>query len=110
MRTFLIITIGWATDCASTAAGSFQIFFNMLNLGMTDFGIFHATKLAFAKAFFSIFLMLAVDVYHERGHSVRKALDGKNIFIQCLFWIALIQLIACLGRTATLGGLMYAGF
>ena len=110
LRTFLVITLGWATDCAATASGSFAIVLNMLQVEKTDFGIFHATKLAFLEAAFSIVILLAVDFCHERGISIRKSLDGKNIFIQCLFWIALIQLIACLGRTATLGGLMYAGF
>ena len=110
LRTFLIITIGWCTDCADTASGSAMIIVNMLQLTRTDFGIFHASAFGFAKAIFSIALMVLVDLIHEKGYSVRDEVGKRHYLLQILFWTALIQLIACFGRTATLGGLMYAGF
>ena len=110
LRTFLIITVGWATDCADTASGSFMIVANLFKFGLTDFGIFQSTLIGYAKAFFGIFILVAVDILHEKGHSVRDLVNARCITFQILFWTALIQLIALLGRTATLGGLMYAGF
>ena len=110
VRTFLIITIGWCTDCSDTALGSLQILGNLFRFHLTDFGIFSTTLIGYAKAFFGLIVMIAVDLIHEKGYSVRSAMERRPFVLQVLFWTALIQLIACFGRSVTLGGLMYAGF
>ena len=110
VRTFLIVTLGWATDCALTAGGSLTILNNLLLIGRTNLGALGISTIGWALIFLGTAIVIAVSILHEKGCSIRKAMDRQPVFIQCIFWIILIQLIACLGKSGINGGLMYAVF
>ena len=110
LRTFFIVTLGWATDCAVTASGSLTILRNLFYVGSTNLSGLGMSAIGWALTALGTGILFIVSVIHEKGHSVRKYMDGKNIILQCIFWIILIQLIACLGKNGINGGLMYAVF
>ena len=94
-RTFLIITIGWATDCADSASGSLEIFCNLFRFTETNWEIMRTSFLGFLKGGMGVFIMLFVDVIHERGGSVRDWLGKRSFLFQAIFWILLIQIWPC---------------
>ena len=110
LRTFVIITIGWATDCTDTAMGSFRIVGNLIRFAEANPEIMHTTFFGFLTGAAGVAVMLGVDLLHEMGHSLRDWLNKRNFLVQAIFWILVIQIIAMLGRDASVGGLMYAGF
>ena len=106
IRTFIIVTLGWSTDCATSAAGSFALIKNMLYVGMTDLTMIHWELGGFVR----IAVLLIVGLIHEKNLSIRKEVSKKNLGIQILFWIILIQSIVCFGALGSTGGFMYADF
>ena len=110
VRTFLIVTLGWATDCAVTAAGSLDIVRNLFYFSRTNLWALGISKLVWLMLLGSLALVILVSVIHEKGHSVREILDRQPVVVQCLVWAILIQMIACLGKGGVNGGLMYANF
>ncbi len=109
-RTFIIVTIGWCTDCAVTALGSAELLKNMLYLGRTNLDIIGIETFDLIKISAALVLLLGVSIFHEKKGSVREWMGKKNFAVQVIVWTILIQLIACFGRMAGLGGFIYAGF
>ena len=110
MRTFVVVTLGWSTDCAATALGTWELIRNLFllqktNLGLYSIGAFHLLVLAFI-----LVTMLVVGILREKGHSVRDLLDRAPFWVQVLFWVAVIQVIGLMGKYGASGGLMYANF
>ena len=54
------------------------------------------------------FVLLIVDVLHEKNIEVRRIVGTKNYWVQVAFWTIVVQMIACFGRVASAGGFMYA--
>ena len=106
IRTFIIVTLGWSTDCATSAAGSFTLLKNMLYVGMTDLTMINWELGGFVR----IAVLLIVGLIHEKNLSIRKEMSKKNAVLQIIFWIVLIQSIACFGALGGGGGFMYADF
>ena len=110
VRTFLIVTMGWCTDCAMTASGSLGIFFNVLQFGRTNMDIFNISTMNFMRAMAAVVILLFVEGLHERKISIRKWADSRSTAFQMVFWALVIQMIVCLGNSSATGGLMYAGY
>ncbi|MGI5976295.1 MAG: MBOAT family O-acyltransferase [Candidatus Limivicinus sp.] len=110
IRTFFIITAGWCTDCADSAAGSLQILKNMLFISQTNLSILGGTFFNYLILFTGIVIILIVSLFSEKGKSVLDMLDKRSTFVQMVFWIAVIQVIALLWVSDFRGGFMYADF
>ena len=109
LRTFLIVTVGWVFDCSASAIHAVVHLAHMLQI--------NRTVLIGGKDLVILLLLtgvvLAVDILHEKKISIREVMDRQNYWVQVLFWVVLIQAIACLGRVVIVGGaggFMYANF
>lgn len=110
-RTFLIVTIGWCTDCASSFMGSIGILQNMLHFSRTNLEILkYGSFSALLLLILPVGILLVVDILHEKKISIRQKIDSWPIACQMLFWVAMIQLIALLGGDKTGGGFIYANY
>ena len=106
VRTFVIVTLGWCTDCATSAAGSFALLRNMLNIGMTDFALMNIG----IGGIIRVGILIYVGILHEKNISIREKISEKNTAFQVLFWIIVIQAIVGFGVLGSGGGFMYADF
>ena len=109
LRTFVIVTVGWVFDVASTAWEAILMFFRMFMPFSGDPGAYVPPFRSIAALLFCAVLLI-VSIMHERGIRIRKALNEKPFVLQIIVWTALIQLIACFGRFVSAGGFMYANF
>ena len=106
VRTFLIVLVGNAFDCASDFTGALRILAHMVNprgffsypLTLSDIAIRMGVAL------------IAVDLLHEKGLSVRDRLNGRPYWVQLIFWTFVLQIIVCYGKNFGVGGFMYANF
>lgn len=110
VRTFLIVTLGWATDCAFSGGEVLHLVNSLLDLGATNLNILQWSGFHWCKLLLSIGLVLLVDSLHERKISIRSTMEKQNIWIQLLFWALFIQLILLFDFIPAEGGLMYAVF
>ena len=105
-RTFFIVMVGNAFDCASSCTDAVGMIFRMF-----DVQAFGTVGISFP--FIGMLMavaLLAVDLLHERHISIRQTLNAKSDWVQFVFWIAVIQVIACLGKVPNIGGFLYANF
>ncbi|MBQ9741482.1 MAG: hypothetical protein IJV91_11170, partial [Kiritimatiellae bacterium] len=109
LRTFVIVTIGWVFDVAGTAWEAIAMFFRIFMPFTGNWGVYVPPFRSIAALLFCA-VLLAVSLAHERGISIRRALDEKPFILQVFVWTALIQLTACFGRFVASGGFMYANF
>ena len=103
-RTFFIVMVGNAFDCASSCTDAVGMIFRMF-----DVQAFGTVGISFP--FIGMLMavaLLAVDLLHERHISIRQTLNAKSDWVQFVFWIAVIQVIACLGKVPNIGGFLYA--
>lgn len=110
IRTLLIVTIGWIFDCTYTAGAAGKLFIHLFEFGKTDLSVISLTATDIAVLFVGCFVLLIVDVLHEKNLEVRQIIETKNYWVQVAFWTIVIQMIACFGRVASAGGFMYANF
>ena len=110
IRTLLIVTIGWIFDCTYTAGAAGKLFIHLFEFGKTDLSVISLTTTDIAVLFVGCFVLLLVDVLHEKNLEVRQIIGTKNYWVQVVFWTIVVQMIACFGRVASAGGFMYANF
>ena len=111
VRTFLIVTLGWFTDCAASASGALQILLNMLQLSETNLEVLqYSTALSRLLLAAGLLALVTVDLLHEKKISIREKVDSWPAALQMLFWIGLIQAVALLGGGRIYGGFIYANF
>ena len=110
IRTLTIVSIGHIFDCVSTAGGAVLQFLRIFAVNKTDLSVFTIGETDIAVLVIGVVSLLAVDILHERGISVRDRIATKNYWVQVLIWTAVIQLIACYGKVAGAGGFLYANF
>lgn len=110
LRTFIIVTIGWAFDCADTISGSFEIIGNAFIFEKSNIAVFKATVGIYAQVLFSSIIVLFIDIISYNNIDIRAYLNQKNYFVQVLFWSFFIQIIIAFGFIAKSGGFMYANF
>ena len=110
IRTLLIVTIGWIFDCTYTAGAAGELFIHLFEFGKTDLSVISLTTTDIAVLFVGCFVLLLVDVLHEKNLEVRQIIGTKNYWVQVGFWTIVVQMIACFGRVASAGGFMYANF
>lgn len=108
IRTLLIVTIGWIFDCTYTAGAAGKLFIHLFEFGKTDLSVISLTTTDIAVLFVGCFVLLLVDVLHEKNLEVRQIIGTKNYWVQVVFWTIVVQMIACFGRVASAGGFMYA--
>lgn len=108
-RTFLLVTIGWCTDCAITAGESMRILQNMFLIGNTNIKILDISLQGILMNTIALGLLLSVDCAHEKGISIRSKIQNLPILVQMLIWAAFIQLLVLFYRPYS-GGFMYANF
>ena len=106
VRTFVIVTIGRCTDCAPSASGALRLIRNMLFVGASDLSMLNIGIGGIAR----IAVLLIVGILHEKGISIREELNKKNILVQIIFWIIVIQSLGCFGTIGKGGGFIYADF
>jgi D-alanyl-lipoteichoic acid acyltransferase DltB (MBOAT superfamily) len=110
IRTLTIVTIGWVFDCAYTAKEAIILLVHMLSIARTDWSMIIVARTDILILLIAIFVLLLVDILHEKGISIRENIGIKNYLIQVVFWTVVVQLIACFGRIASAEGFMYANF
>ena len=103
-----IVTIGWIFDCTYTAGAAGKLFIHLFEFGKTDLSVISLTTIDIAVLFVGCFVLLLVDVLHEKNLEVRQIIGTKNYWVQVVFWTIVVQMIACFGRVASAGGFMYA--
>lgn len=106
IRTFLIVMIGYAFDCAVTCTDAVRMIIRMFDL--RTFGAV-TIEIPYIGILMMV-ILLAVELLHEKEVSIRDALNAKSYWIQVLFWTAVVQMIACLGKIPNIGGFLYANF
>lgn len=110
VRTFIITTIGWSTDCASTASGTWALVSNLFLLHRTNLGLYNVGAFKLLVLMLVLGMLLAVGILREKHGSALEQLDKLPFWVQVLLWTGVIQLIACLGKFGNSGGLLYAVF
>ena len=110
IRTFIIVTIGWCTDCANTSVGTLNIFKNMLMINKTNLYIINSSLYNISLILIFLAILFIIEIIHEKQYQVRDIVSNKNIVFQMTFWTIIIQLIIVLAPTISTGGLMYANF
>ena len=110
IRTLFIVTIGWIFDCTYTAGAAWDLFIHLFAFGKTDLSVIALTATDLAVLFVGCFVLLLVDVLHEKNLEVRQIIESQSYWVQVAFWTIVIQMIACFGRVASAGGFMYANF
>ncbi len=110
LRTFFVVAIGRTTDCADTAGGALRLVGNLFRLHRTNLGLISMDWFTAVAAVLCVAILIAVSVIHEKGISIRQWLDRKPFVVQVIFWLLLIQLLACLGQNRTGGGFIYANY
>lgn len=97
-------------DCTYTAGAAGKLFIHLFEFGKTDLSVISLTTTDIAVLFVGCFVLLLVDVLHEKNLEVRQIIGTKNYWVQVVFWTIVVQMIACFGRVASAGGFMYANF
>lgn len=111
VRTFLIVTLGWCTDCAATAAGSLQIIRNMMMVGKTNLHIYSpdgATGLICMAV--GLGVLLIVSVLEEKKKEIGAWMDRRSVLIQMIVWAVFLQMIVVFSYNGGSGGFLYAEF
>ena len=93
-----------------TAGAAGKLFIHLFEFGKTDLSVISLTTTDIAVLFVGCFVLLLVDVLHEKNLEVRLIIGTKNYWVQVVFWTIVVQMIACFGRVASAGGFMYANF
>lgn len=110
IRTFIIVTIGWVFDCSSSVGRALNLFINMFKGERLRVNVIGLSKFEIMIWLFSLILLLAVDVLHEKNVSIRAKLSKRSFIFQMIIWIFIIQMIACFGRVPDAGGFIYENF
>lgn len=110
IRTFFIVTIGWIFDCTYTAGEAGNLFINLFEIGKTDLSVITLKNTSVSVLVVGCFVLLLVDILHEKNIEVRQIIGTKNYWLQVIFWTIIVQMIACFGRVPSAGGFMYANF
>ena len=108
VRTFLIVTIGWIFDTTYTAHDAGILFKNLFVFSGVGNSLLPALDATIVLC--ATLVLLYVDIQHEKGVSLRDALNTKPFIVQVIIWTVMIQCIACFGRVASAGGFLYANF
>lgn len=78
IRTLLIVTIGWIFDCTYTAGAAGKLFIHLFEFGKTDLSVISLTTTDIAVLFVGCFVLLLVDVLHEKILRFDKLLELKT--------------------------------
>ncbi len=110
IRTLIIITIGWVFDCTTSIGDAAVQFVNSFRFDLTNFGCLELQHWdSFLLPIF-IGILLVVEILHEKEISIREVMAKQNFWVQVIFWILVIQSIACFKSVSFAGGFMYANF
>ncbi len=111
-RTLVIVTLGWAFDCANSAWEALGYIKNIFTVTPTYFSSsFDAVNANEIMAILPFCLVvLAVSIIKENGINVREKINKLPYFVKVIIWVALIEVIACFGRPLGEVGFMYANF
>lgn len=110
LRTFIIVSVGRIFDCVSTAGDAVIQFTRIFAIQKTDFSMIVMGKTDIAVLLIGAISILAVDILHEKGISVRETISQKSYGTQVIVWTMVVQMIACFGKILSEGGFLYANF
>lgn len=110
IRTLFIITLGWVFDCTTSMKDAFVMIYNSIRFDLTNFDWFELQHWDWFVIPLGVITVLVVDILHEKKISIRDKMSEKSFIAQALFWVLLIQIIACFVSVTFAGGFMYANF